>query len=74
MSWPVPGERHIKEGFAEAGDDPGWPGAVSAKVHPDQDHRGGDLRPVRPPTLLPEMRIDHNWTDIKTSCGIEVLG
>ena len=59
MSPPVSCERNIKEGFAEAGDDSGWPGPVSAKIHPDQDHRGRDLRAVRPTTLLPEMRLYH---------------
>ena len=50
---PVPGERHVEERLPEAGDDPGRPGAVSAEVHPDEDHAGGDLGPVRPPALLP---------------------
>ena len=59
MSSPVSCESNIKEGFAEASDDSGRPGPVSAKVHPDQDHRGRDLRAVRPTTLLPEMKLYH---------------
>ena len=54
---PVSSERHIKEGFAEAGDDSGRPGPVSAEIHPDQDHGCRDLWAVRPPTLLPGIII-----------------
>ena len=50
---PVPGQGHVEERLAEAGDDPGRPGPVAPEVHPDEDHAGRDLRPVRPPALLP---------------------
>ena len=50
---PVPGQGNVEESLAEAGDDPRRPGSVSSEVHPNEDHAGCDLGPVRPPALLP---------------------
>ena len=55
---PVARQSHVEEGAAEAGDEPGRPGAVAAKVQPYEDHGGGDLRPVRAAALLAVRRGD----------------
>ena len=76
---PVSCESNIKECFTEACDYPGRPGTVSSEIHSNENHAGGDLWSIWPPTFLPDrfrkifehnnwkIFVSHLWAELTCS-------